>query len=131
MKTIWGVALAFAVYSLSTTANAETWSCDLSPGTKMHSVVQYSVSHGRMTSSSSHGQAPGSLRVSLNDDHFLVAFAKLSKVDPNPIMFMIIEKKSGALLSIENVLMTVIGKSYGTDEVPSVEDNGHCTLLER
>jgi hypothetical protein len=128
MTNIKGAALGLALCLLSNTANAETWSCDLDAGTKYQRVVRYTVSNGEMTPSSTSGGRVTSLRVTLNDDRFLVAFARLTKDAPNPVEFMIIEKKSGSLLFIENVRMTV---SYGNDAGPSVEDNGKCVLLER
>jgi hypothetical protein len=135
MKIIWGAALAFAACSLNTAANAETWLCDLkgidSKGEAKPTTVRYTVSNGRMTSSSiSNGRVtsgPASLKVTLNDDRFLVAFAKLSKDEPNPLLFIIIEKRNGSLLTFDNVLMTVSGKKYG-DLEPSIDDTGHCTL---
>ncbi|MGO8974312.1 MAG: hypothetical protein ACLQNV_12410 [Steroidobacteraceae bacterium] len=135
MANIWGAALAFALCSLSTIANAETWSCDLkgvdSKGGAKTAKVQYTVSNGRMTSSSIHNgrttSAPFSLRVALNDDRFLMAFAKLEKDEPNPLSFIIIEKKSGSLLTFNTALMTVMGKPY--DLGPDA-DTGQCILLE-
>jgi hypothetical protein len=123
MKIIWGAALAFAVCSLNTIAKAETWSCDLKGGAK---TVQYVVSNGRMTS----GPAPGSLTVTLNDDRFLMAFTRLGKDVPSPPLFIIIEKKSGALLTFDTVVLTVMGKSYDNDAGPKA-DTGQCSLLER
>ncbi len=134
MKIIWGAALAFAVCSLNTAAGAETWSCDLA-GTKTPWAVRYTVSNGRMTSSSSSSgrttSAPGSLTVSLNDDRFLVAFAEVGKDEPRPLTFIIIEKKTGSILFVDNIIMTIMGNSPNNDPGPHVEDAGQCTLLDR
>jgi hypothetical protein len=138
MKITWGAAFAFAACSLNATASAETWSCDLkhvdSKGEAKTHTVRYTVSNDRMTSSSiSNGQVTSArtlLKVTLNDDRFLVAFAKLEKEEPNPLLLIIIEKKNGSLLSFDNVLMTVSGKT-DSDLGPNMDDTGHCTLSGR
>lgn len=128
MKITWGAALAFAVCSLNTIANAETWSCDYKMTIGKTFTQKWTIANGRMTAPNGSGY----YRVTLNDDRFLIAahkFRQLSVDDP-VLLMIIIEKKTGAYFEISTVMMSTMGKAHDDSTDPDVE-TGRCTLVER
>jgi hypothetical protein len=147
MKIIWAVVLSFSVCALSTIANAETWSCDyreVTDGTGSGllpvgktSTQKWTVANGRMAALNAKSNAY--LRVTLNDDRFLIAFHQLRQPPGSTsdavLVLVIIEKKTGGYLEINNILMSTVGKGVekeiGVDSTEPAVETGRCTLLER
>ena len=132
MKTISnGAALYFAVIAitcLGDIAKAETWSCEQSRTNK--TVKQeWIVSGDRLTT-------PGDeryYRIVSNDQRTLVAFRKdwEYKIGGGTplVSYVIIEKKTGGLIDLNDSVLTTLGEEYKDTATPDV-GVGHCTLTQ-
>jgi hypothetical protein len=132
MKTISnGRALCSAVIAitcLSGIAKGETWSCEQSRGDK--TVKQaWIVSGDRLTT-------PGDeryYRIVRNDQRTLVAFRKdweykIGGATPL-VSYVIIEKATGALIDLNDSVLTTLGEEYKDTATPDA-GVGHCTLTQ-
>jgi hypothetical protein len=68
--------------------------------------------------------------VAHNDDQLLVGFHKFwnGKGDA-PSSYVLIEKKTGLYMEVDDILPTSLGPQYKDTAVPKIQ-LGHCTLAE-
>jgi hypothetical protein len=109
-------------------AQAETWSCEQSAANK--TVVQvWTVSGDRLTVPNDER----SYRIVKNDQRILVAFHKdweYKIAGGTPfVSYVIIEKKTGSLIDLNDSVLTSLGEDYKDTATPDV-GVGHCTLMQ-
>ena len=126
-----GAALCSAVIAvacLSAIARAETWSCEESRADKTVAQV-WIVSGDRLTTPSDERY----YRVVKNDQRTLVAFRKdwEYKIGGGTpfVSYVIIEKATGALIDLNDSVLTTLGEEYKDTATPDV-GVGHCTLTQ-
>jgi hypothetical protein len=113
---------------VSATAKGETWSCDQSVAEKTVNQV-WIVSGDRLTTPSDERN----YRIVRNDQHILVAFHKdwEYKIGGGTpfVSYVIIEKKTGTLIDLNDSVLTSLGEEYKDTATPDV-GVGHCTLTQ-
>jgi hypothetical protein len=116
--------LAVALALWPTLASAETWYCD-------ERIVSINSSHNNEWVISGdrmwalHGK--GYWHVILNNDETLVAFVTLSSNDTRTTDYVVLDKKSGVEIGMNDVLRRLMGTNYSDDaQPPQVEAIGHC-----
>jgi hypothetical protein len=107
---------------LNTTSGAETWLCDLNYGDKTYKQ-QWDIANGRMTAP----RGKGYLRLAHYDDQVIVAFHmwRDDKVRDPLTDYIVIEKRTGNYLEMDNIVDANFGKANDDIAEPSVK-TGHC-----
>jgi|SRR5208282_252611 len=113
--------------SLNTTTDAETWSCEVNMHEKTFKQ-EWTIANGRMTAP----QGKGYYRLVHYDSQVIVAFYmwRDDKDSDGPNTdYIIIEKKTGNYLKMDNIVMATMGKAYDDVAEPSIT-TGHCSPVE-
>jgi hypothetical protein len=119
---------AIAVASFSDIANADTWSCEQNVADKTIKQV-WIVSGERLSLPNDERH----YRIIRNDARVLVAFHKdwEYKIGGGTplVAYIIIDKTTGALIDLNDSVLTTLGAEYKDTATPDVTV-GHCALTQ-
>ena len=130
MKTIViGAGLCWAaVACCSDVAKADTWACEQSVGAKTVKRV-WTVAGEQLSTPNDDGH----YRIIKNDARFLIAFHKdweFKIGGGTPLVaYIIIDKTTGALIDLNDSVLTTLGAEYKDTATPDVVI-GHCALTQ-
>jgi hypothetical protein len=121
-------ALAIALACGTDIARADMWSCDQNVGDKVITQV-WIVADDRLSTSSDDRR----YRIIRNDARLLVAFHKdweYKVAGGTPLVsYVIIDKTTGALIDLNDSVLTTLGAEYKDTATPDVAV-GHCTVSQ-
>ena len=130
MKTILSGAglccAAIAVACCSDIAKADTWSCEQNIADKAVKRV-WIVSGDRLTASNDDSR----YRIIRNDERVLMRFTKTgnTRSAEAPRLSPIIDKTTGALIDLNDSVLTTLGAEYKDTATPDATV-GHCVLTQ-